>query len=213
MEVVPEYYLSPDVSQSDPEMYMDFIRGTRLRLHSEFLNSDETDEGMKVSLLSRQEEICCNAKFSDRQTPTIPEVPYIPVQELNGVNQGFNHTINFNDVSGAETANQLQPFISPSISSTSAFNTHPVANVDNVSSVVNMLKGALEQKKLGNQENKETLEGSSFSFYNSQEIPVNISADQNGVNQTPEPPRTFRGVFPVQFQDLLIWQPSKGLWN
>ncbi|XP_020242384.1 STE20-like serine/threonine-protein kinase [Asparagus officinalis] len=138
------------------------------------------------------------AAMQNFQTPTIPEVPYIPVQELNGVNQGFNHTINFNDVSGAETANQLQSFMSPSNSSTSAFNTHPVANVDNVSSVVNMLKCALEQKKLGNQENKETLEGSSFSFYNSQEIPVNISADQNGVNQTLEPPRTFHGVNQIQ---------------
>ncbi|ONK58887.1 uncharacterized protein A4U43_C08F750 [Asparagus officinalis] len=54
MEIVLEYDLSLDVSQSDPEVYGNFIRGTRMRLHSEFLNPDETNEEMKVSLLSKQ---------------------------------------------------------------------------------------------------------------------------------------------------------------
>lgn len=138
------------------------------------------------------------AAMQNFQTPTIAEVPG---QDVNGMKQEFDHTSNFSNISMGEMPNQLQTFMSPSTSSSSAFNTHPVANVDTVSSVVNMLKGALERKKLGNQADNETLEGSSFGFYNSQEIPVNISADQDAAIQALELPRNFHGVFPVQLQD------------
>jgi len=136
------------------------------------------------------------------QTPKIAEVPHITSgQDVNGMKQEFDQTSNFCDISMGEMPNQLQTFMSPSNSSTSAFNTHRGANVDTVSSVVNMLKGALERKKLGTQVDKETMEGSSFSFYNSQEILVNISTNQDAANQALELPRNFHGVFPVEVHD------------
>jgi len=136
------------------------------------------------------------------QAPTIAEVPHITSgHDVNGMKQEFDETSNFCDISMGEMPSQLQTFMSPSNSSTSAFNTHPVTNVDTVSSVVNMLKGALDRKKLVNQVDKETMEGSSFSFYNSHEIPTNISAYQDAANQALELPRNFHGVFPVQLQD------------
>ncbi|KAJ6834629.1 STE20-like serine/threonine-protein kinase [Iris pallida] len=139
------------------------------------------------------------AAMQNFQTPTIPEVPHeFPGQDA--MKQEFNNGTNFGDISISEMHTQLQTFMSPSNSSTTAFNTPPVANVDTVSSVVHMLKGALERKKHGNQVDKETLEGSSFSFYNSQEVLGNVSLDQDAGNQVLEPPRTFHG-FPGQVQD------------
>ncbi|XP_012439212.1 protein CYCLOPS isoform X1 [Gossypium raimondii] len=68
----------------------------------------------------------------------------------------------FNDITMSEIPNQLGTFMSPSNSSSSTFNAHQTGNVDKVSSVVSMLKGTLERKKLGNQIEKEAVEDSSI---------------------------------------------------
>ncbi|KAJ6845983.1 STE20-like serine/threonine-protein kinase [Iris pallida] len=78
------------------------------------------------------------------QTPTIPEVPHdMPEQDAIEMKQEFNNGSSFGDISMNVMPNQLQTFMSPSNSSTSAFNAPPVSTVDTVSSVVHMLKGSL----------------------------------------------------------------------
>ncbi|XP_017635358.1 protein CYCLOPS-like [Gossypium arboreum] len=68
----------------------------------------------------------------------------------------------FNDTTMSEIPNQLGTFMSPSNSSSSTFNALQTGNVDKVSSVVSMLKGTLERKKLGNQIEKEAVKDSSI---------------------------------------------------
>ncbi|KAK5777368.1 hypothetical protein PVK06_045335 [Gossypium arboreum] len=68
----------------------------------------------------------------------------------------------FNDITMSEIPNQLGTFMSPSNSSSSTFNALQTGNVDKVSSVVSMLKGTLERKKLGNQIEKEAVKDSSI---------------------------------------------------
>ena len=72
----------------------------------------------------------------------------------NGVNKSkeeLSDPNGFNDIPMCEIPNQLGIFMSPSNSSSSTFNAPQTGNVDKVSSVVSMLKGTLERKKLGNQ--------------------------------------------------------------
>ncbi|KAG8382063.1 hypothetical protein BUALT_Bualt05G0037600 [Buddleja alternifolia] len=63
-----------------------------------------------------------------------------------------------------ENPNRFNAFMSPSNSSSSNFNNPQVGNVDKISSVVSMLKGTLERKKLNNQVDKEAIEDSSFGY-------------------------------------------------
>lgn len=136
------------------------------------------------------------AAMQNSQTVVAGAPHDMPGRGTNQIKQDLTDTSNFCDISVAEMPDQLQTFMSPSNSSTSPFNTPPMGTTDTVTSVVSMLKGTLERKKLGNQVDKENLEGSSFGFYNIQEVPANISSDQD--NQVVEPPRTFYMVSPVQ---------------
>ncbi|XWS62263.1 hypothetical protein CRYUN_Cryun07bG0195200 [Craigia yunnanensis] len=83
----------------------------------------------------------------------------------NGVNklkEELSDPNGFNDIPMCEIPNQFGTFMSPSNSSSSTFNAPQTGNVDKVSSVVSMLKGTLERKKLGNQIEKEAVEDSSI---------------------------------------------------
>lgn len=88
-------------------------------------------------------------------------------EELSDPNNGFN------DIPMCEIPKQLGTFMSPSNSSSSTFNAAQTGgNVDQISSVVSMLKGTLERKKLSNQIEKEAVEDSSImpnGTYNYQE--------------------------------------------
>ncbi|XP_051119786.1 protein CYCLOPS-like isoform X2 [Andrographis paniculata] len=90
-----------------------------------------------------------------------------------------------------ENPNQLTTFMSPSNSSSSAFNNPQAGCVDKISSVVNMLKGTLERKKLHNMAEKEE---SSFEYYSAEE-----ALGHTGLNQAQEiraykSPGTFQNV-------------------
>ncbi|XVE57311.1 hypothetical protein DITRI_Ditri04bG0081200 [Diplodiscus trichospermus] len=81
----------------------------------------------------------------------------------NGVNkmkEELSDPNGFNDIPMCEIPNQMGTFMSPSNSSSSTF--HAPQTGDKVSSVVSMLKGTLERKKLGNQFEKEAVEDSSI---------------------------------------------------
>ncbi|XP_021287379.1 uncharacterized protein LOC110418878 [Herrania umbratica] len=83
----------------------------------------------------------------------------------NGVNkmkEELSDPNGFNGIPMCEIPNQLGTFMSPTNSSSSTFNAPQTGNVDKVSSVVSMLKGTLERKKLGNQIEKQACEDSSI---------------------------------------------------
>lgn len=103
------------------------------------------------------------------------------------------------NISMGETASQLQTFMSPSNSATSPFDT-PLATVDMVSSVVSMLKDALETKKLGRQVVGETLEGSSYGLLNVQPEGNRI-CNQDATDQVLWPPNTFDFVSSIHEQN------------
>ncbi|XP_058103876.1 protein CYCLOPS-like isoform X2 [Magnolia sinica] len=118
------------------------------------------------------------------------------VHGITRMKQEFATASGFCDVSMGEVSNQLRTFMSPSSSSTSPFGSHQVATVDAVSSVVNMLKGTLERKKLSNRIDKEAVDGSSFGYYGVQEVTTNMGSDQGAVSQILKPLRTFQVVSP-----------------
>lgn len=121
--------------------------------------------------------------MQNSQMATITQVSNnMPVYNASKVKQEFSNVSNFCDTPMAEMSNQMHSFMSPSNSSTS-FNAAPMATADTVSSVVNMLKGTLERKKLNNKGEKELMEGCSYNFFSSQEALPNITSTQGPGNQ------------------------------
>ncbi|XP_072993224.1 protein CYCLOPS-like [Typha latifolia] len=123
-------------------------------------------------------------------------------QVTNGMNQEFPSTSNPCDNSMDDMCNQMQAFISPSNSSTSPFDT-PITTVDKVSSVVTMLKGTLEQKKLGYRADKEASQSSSLGFYTAKQIQPNMSSDQDPDCSTLGASDTFQLMSFVQVQNSM----------
>lgn len=126
----------------------------------------------------------------------------------NGINTYSNV---FNDPVLCEMPNQLDTFMSPSNSSSSMFNVQLMNDMDKVSSVVSMLKGTLERKKLSNQIEKEVVEDdNSNANFPAQEVMVNTTFDQAQRNQVHEKPLTFYEVSPVQVKDHGVLQTADG---
>lgn len=129
---------------------------------------------------------------------------------MNTMKQEFTNPNGFGDVSMCEMPNQLTTFMSPSNSSSSTFNTPQMGNVDKVSSVVSMLKGTLERKKLSNQIEKEAVEDSSIGYYGAPEVVVNATLGQGQGNSIPKSSGTFQEVSPVQVKDHGDFQIIEG---
>ncbi|XP_059441454.1 protein CYCLOPS-like isoform X4 [Corylus avellana] len=127
----------------------------------------------------------------------------------NGVNtmkQEFVNSNCFNDLSMSKIPSQWGAFMSPSNSSSSTLNTPQMADIDKVSSVVSMLKGTLERKKLSNQIEKEAVVGGSNGIFHGHDFVVNCSFDQGQNNHLHEMPRTFQEVSHLQVNDPGILQ-------
>lgn len=136
------------------------------------------------------------------QMATIPQASNnIPAFSPNKVKQEFTNASNFCDISMAEMSNQMHSFMSPSNSSTS-FNAPSRPTGDNVSSVVSMLKGTLERKKLSCKVEREMIEGSSSNLFSSQEAAPNIKSNQDMGNQITGPSLSFRTASPMQVMDI-----------
>lgn len=92
--------------------------------------------------------------------------------------QEFGNTNGFTDLpTRYEMPNQLGSFVSPSNSSSSTFEAQNVDAADKISSVVSMLKGTLERKKLSGHCHTtiEALEDSSAGIYGAHEVLCNSS--------------------------------------
>ncbi|KAG0502096.1 hypothetical protein HPP92_002168 [Vanilla planifolia] len=155
------------------------MQASNLYLAKAWFNSTQPMTRSRSSELRRR-----YAAMQCSQMTTIPQAPHnAPIPDINKMKQEFPNTNNFYDVTMNEVSNQMHSFMSPSNSSTS-FNAPPVATVDTVSSVVNMLKGTLERKKkLNNKEEKEMTEGSPYGIFSSQEAAPNICSSQAPSNQ------------------------------
>ncbi|KAK9095634.1 hypothetical protein Scep_027103 [Stephania cephalantha] len=127
---------------------------------------------------------------------------------IDRANQNFM-TTNFCDVSMSDAPQQLETFTSPSNSSTSHFSNPPAA-VDAVSSVVSMLKGTLERKKLSNQLEKESAEGTLFGFYGAQEVKQNSTSNQGLENNLIVQSLNYQAVSPIQMKSSRSLQTVNG---
>ncbi|EEF42486.1 conserved hypothetical protein [Ricinus communis] len=125
---------------------------------------------------------------------------------ISNLKQEFADPNGFSDPSMHGISNQLGTFMSPSNSSSSTFNTPQMGDVDKVSSVVSMLKGALERKKLSNQIEKETIEDSTNAIYHSQEILMDSSFNQGEGNNIHEIPHGYQELSSGQVNDARLFQ-------
>ncbi|XP_044466776.1 protein CYCLOPS-like [Mangifera indica] len=129
----------------------------------------------------------------------------------NKMKEEFADPSSFSDLPMCEVPNQIGSFMSPYDSSSSIFNTLKMGNVDQVSSVVSMLKGTLERKKLNNQTEKETAEECSNGIYNpAQEVIIHTSFSQRHVNQIHEMPGAFQELSAGQVKNPPVLQGIQG---
>ncbi|XP_050375630.1 protein CYCLOPS-like [Argentina anserina] len=113
----------------------------------------------------------------------------------------FAFSNGFNVPSICEVPNQMGTFISSSNSSSSTFDAPQMGDMDKVSSVVSMLKGTLERKKLSNQMGKGAEDDSSTRIFPGQEVVVNTRFDQVQCNQLQDMVRTFQEVSTMEVDD------------
>ncbi|XP_062120579.1 protein CYCLOPS-like isoform X2 [Humulus lupulus] len=133
---------------------------------------------------------------------------------ISTMNEDYAYLNGFNGSSACEIPNQMDTFMSPSNSSSSTFNNPPVGEIDKVSSVVNMLKGTLERKKLNNHIGKEILEDNSCNgIFPAREVAINVNFSQGQSNQINEKPFTFHDVSPNQVKDFGVVQINDGSMN
>ncbi|XP_031374409.1 protein CYCLOPS-like isoform X4 [Punica granatum] len=104
----------------------------------------------------------------------------------------------FTDHSMNDVPEQLGTFVSPSNSSSSTFSAQPVNNLDKVSSVVSMLKGTLERKRLANRAEKEAFEDCSQGFFQAQGVVANTNFYQGQGNMIHETFSVCGDVFSSQ---------------
>ncbi|GKU95926.1 hypothetical protein SLEP1_g9222 [Rubroshorea leprosula] len=143
-------------------------------------------------------------------TPRLEDILNASAIGVNKLNGEFPEPNGFNDLPMCDIPSQLGTFISPSNSSSSTFYTPQISNVDNVSSVVSMLKGMLERKRLGNQMEKEALEDSSNGLSHAPEVMVNSCFNQGLANHIHEMPGGFAEVSTGQVKDAGVLQTVLG---
>lgn len=125
---------------------------------------------------------------------------------VNSMKQDVANSHSFGNLSTREVPNQPVTFASPSNSSSSMFNAPNKYDVDKISSVVNMLKGTLERKKLSNQIDKEMLEDSTNAHFFAHENIGNLSFNRSSDNYIHQIPNTLQELSPVQVEDYRILQ-------
>ncbi|XP_031374385.1 protein CYCLOPS-like isoform X1 [Punica granatum] len=116
----------------------------------------------------------------------------------------------FTDHSMNDVPEQLGTFVSPSNSSSSTFSAQPVNNLDKVSSVVSMLKGTLERKRLANRAEKEAFEDCSQGFFQAQGVVANTNFYQGQGNMIHETFSVCGDVFSSQVKEAGVPQTVDG---
>ncbi|KAL8107722.1 protein CYCLOPS-like isoform X2 [Apium graveolens] len=131
---------------------------------------------------------------------------------ISNLQQDFTNSDGINKSSFSDIPNQLNTFMSPSNSSSSNFNSPHMGTVDNVSSVVSMLKGTLKRKRLNNQIEKSG-EDVSFGYYDAQEIIGDPSLIQEQERHIYEAQETFQDTTALQVLGPGVLQKFQGLMD
>ncbi|KAH9305214.1 hypothetical protein KI387_009618, partial [Taxus chinensis] len=143
------------------------------------------------------------AAMQGMATPTDVEVLQIPV---GGSTHNIKHETtslgSFSHTLTIEQSNQQPSFLSPSLTSMSSFSIQPVGAMDSVSSVVSMLKGTLERKKMGaNQFNKGVPTDNAFIPYVNEENIYCMNQNQKSFLQVPEPEERVQTAKVIQVKE------------
>ncbi|XAR70728.1 hypothetical protein NMG60_11027697 [Bertholletia excelsa] len=190
--------LSSDLNQTSVRNVVDRgLQASNLYLAKAWFHSTQPMTRSRSSELRRR-----YAAMQNSQTP-------LGVEAIHGVNnlkQEYENPNGFSDVSMCEIASQYNPFLSPTNSSSSTFNAPPMDNIDKVSSVVSMLKGTLERKRLTNQIERGAVDHSSLGLYGAQEFQGDTSLNRGQGNYIHETKRTYQDVSYVQVSDPGILQ-------
>ncbi|XP_074330602.1 protein CYCLOPS-like [Apium graveolens] len=129
---------------------------------------------------------------------------------ISNLQQDFTNSDGLSKVPFSDNPSHLNTFMSPSNSSSSNFNSPHMSTVDNVSSVVSMLKGTLERKWINNQ-NEKFGEDSSLGFYGAQGVLANSSLNQEQELHNYETQGTFQDTTTLQVLDPEVLQRVQGL--
>ncbi|KAK6934881.1 hypothetical protein RJ641_035036 [Dillenia turbinata] len=208
--ILPQSTSTPDDLQGDPNQNSirnaveKGIQASNMYLAKAQLHSSQP------MMRSRSSELRRN--YAAMQSSQMP-LRIDPMHNLSGVGvkqkQEFANPNGFCEVSPCKNPSQMQTFMSPSNSSSSTFNAPQVGNVDQVSSVVSMLKGTLEHKKLTNMNKKGTVEGSTFGFYGSQNVLANKNFDREQDHSVNETSGNYH-EYPVQVNHPRVLQAVEG---
>ncbi|KAH0642812.1 hypothetical protein KY289_033786 [Solanum tuberosum] len=135
----------------------------------------------------------------------------IPGNAVNNFKEEVSDPTGYTDMSMCEITNQPNTFMSPSNSSSSTFEAQQVDGADNISSVVSMLKGTLERKKLTNYHTaREAIEENMLGCYGNQEVFCNSSMNQHPGNHISLNQGTYQDASVVQVRDTGIPQTVQG---
>uniref|UniRef100_M1D1J2 CYCLOPS n=1 Tax=Solanum tuberosum TaxID=4113 RepID=M1D1J2_SOLTU len=135
----------------------------------------------------------------------------IPGNAINNFKEEVSDPTGYTDMSMCEITNQPNTFMSPSNSSSSTFEAQQVDGADNISSVVSMLKGTLERKKLTNYHTaREAIEENMLGCYGNQEVFCNSSMNQHPGNHISLNQGTYQDASVVQVRDTGIPQTVQG---
>ncbi|XP_038876570.1 protein CYCLOPS-like [Benincasa hispida] len=173
------------------------VQGSNLYLAKAWFHSSQPMTRSRSSELRRR-----YAAMQNNQTLFGMESMYdLSGHGVNAMKLDITNSLSFNDLSTCEIPNQPATFVSPSNSSSSIFNASNMYDVDKISSVVNMLKGTLERKKLNNQIDKEALEDSSNAHFCAQETIGNPSFNRSSDNYIHQIPNCLHEFSSVQVKD------------
>lgn len=131
---------------------------------------------------------------------------------INNLEHDFTNSNGINKSSISDIPNQPNTFMSPSNSSSSNFKSPHMGTMDNVSSVVSMLKGTLKRKRINNQMEKSG-EDVSLGYYNSQEIVSDHSVIQEKERHNYEAQGTFQDTTALQVLGPGVLQKVQGLMD
>ncbi|KAK8965870.1 hypothetical protein KSP40_PGU009420 [Platanthera guangdongensis] len=161
------------------------IQASNLYLAKAWFHSSQPMTRSRSSELRRR-----YAAMQNSQMATIPQAPnHTPAHAANPMQLDFTNANNFHNIQTGEMSNQTYSCIPPYNSSSS-----PIAASDTVSSVVSMLKGTLERKKINNIAKKEMVEGNSCGMFSSHEaVPRSLNHGQGSQNVGPQ--TSFHLVF------------------
>ncbi|KAK6782846.1 hypothetical protein RDI58_020642 [Solanum bulbocastanum] len=135
----------------------------------------------------------------------------IPGNAVNNFREEVSDPTGYTDMSMCEITNQPNTFMSPSNSSSSTFEAQQVDGADNISSVVSMLKGTLERKKLTNYHTaREAIEENMLGYYGNQEVFCNSDMNQHPGNHISLNQGTNQDASVVQVRDTGIPQTVQG---